>query len=70
MDPIEELKKRDVKEAGIKVYQKYIDEVTKEDKAKGQKGKMGSKPVDSDTKTKKVDFGLFKTNVHKPESGG
>lgn len=70
MDPIEELKKRDVKDAGIKMYQKYIEEVTKEDKARGQKGKMGSKSIDADTKTQKVDIGLFKTNVHKPGSGG
>ena len=70
MESIDELKKRKAREAGIEMYQKYIDEVAKEDKAKGQKGKMGAKSVDTETKARKVDVGLFKANVHKPKGGG
>jgi hypothetical protein len=70
MEPIEELKKREAREAGIKMYQKYIDDMAKEDKAMGQKGKMGSKSVNTETNSRKVDASLFKTNVHKPQQSG
>ena len=70
MEPLDELKKRQAREASIKMYQKYIDDMKHEEKAKGQKGKMGFKSVDTESKARKIDAGLFKTNVHKPKSSG